>query len=140
MPRRFEGNAATPMADLDRLISGLAADAINTQIRLDHGYAADLELHGSIPQGPRSWVPAPLRHRVREMSFDLRVLMDTRRVRGASVFAGVAVRALPLNISFDVRYQTSESEQSRVKLLVNQVPAPARQEEPQDGNPHEQID
>ncbi len=120
-----------PVGDL---AAGLARDAINTQFRLDEAYEQELQQwRKSCKQilkeneqptsfGNPSFITEvmktliPSRMFIKEFELNCRVRIDVERR------FGFEIKAVPLNLGYDIRYSTTKTVDSKIQLHVEQVP------------------
>lgn len=109
---------------ISTLIAAAAAGMVETQKRFDRAYEDDCDSFARVlaaaPADPlRSIVMdlAPARPLAGSQEIEFRIQVE---VVGSTEFS---LQAAPLNLGFDVRYETTASNTSRVRLMVQQTTA-----------------
>jgi hypothetical protein len=114
--------ARIPMAPMTELVAALCADAVQVQRVFDTAQGQDLlryrdlfaQLGDFLGPGAGTWL-AP-RMMLRSFEISTRVAVSVERTHG------VEVRVLPLNIGYDLRYGSTATSESRIRVRVEQVP------------------
>ena len=112
------------MNPIKSLIAKLATDAINIQLILDEDHSVQERAFKAVMSEAPEIIKdvllplRPLKYEVRKFDLTLRVLLSISREKGFEV------RALPLNLGYDLRYGTTATSESRITFQVEQVPIP----------------
>lgn len=114
--------AKRAVASFGELMQRLARDAIRIQQRLDAAHADEWRrfervvaaVGHEVPEVARALAPSRLRVHRFELACRVRLEVDRRH--------GYEIKAMPLNVGYDVRYGTTAADESRVRLEVVQVP------------------
>lgn len=109
---------------IKNLIAKLAMDAINIQMILDEDYLVqERQFEILMREAPGIIKDAllplrPPRYDARKFELTFRVLLSINREKEFEI------RAVPLNIGYNLRYGSTATSESRINLQVEQVPIP----------------
>ena len=106
---------------LNRLVAGIAVDAVNVQRLLDEAHACDLARLRAAERLPVAFAEALVADRLRVKRFE----MEAGVVLGETRTTGFRVGAFTVNAGFEMRYGAGVERQSRIRICVDQVPVEA---------------
>jgi len=112
------------MNSIKNLIAKLATDAINVQMILDYDHSMqERQFEVLMSEAPGIVKDAllvfrPPKYDVREFELTFRVLLSISREQRYEI------KAVPLNMGYDLRYGSTATSESRIKIRVEQVPIP----------------
>lgn len=119
------GRSVERLIQLNRLLSGLAIDAVNVQILLDRGFVESFDAlavgHDSLEEIPEQLVAALAPRRQFAAHFE----MELGIALGQTTEVGLTIGAVVVNACYELRYGSAVRQHSRVRLEIEQVPAPA---------------
>lgn len=111
--------------ELNRLLTALAVDAVNLQLVLDHGYIESRDALAGVAE-PLRHLPEPIastlappRQQVRRFELELGIVV------GQSAQSRAAIGARVVNAGYESRFASVARRQSRVRIVIEQVPAPS---------------
>ena len=107
---------------LAAMVAALSADAVTVQRLFDQAYEDEmvacrdaLALLSTVLDGAAAAV-APSRLALRTFEIETRVRLAIDRTKG------VEVKVSPLNLGYDLRYESSATQESRIRIQVAQAP------------------
>jgi hypothetical protein len=107
---------------LAAMVAALSADAVTVQRMFDQAYEDELVacrdavalLHTALGGAAAALVPSRLALRTFEVETRVRFAIDRTK--------GVEVKVSPLNLGYDLRYESSATQESRIRIQVAQAP------------------
>lgn len=113
------------ISDLDAVITDLTAAAIRTQMRLNAAHLHALNEFKSVVEGAPPEARDLLQPLTPSLEFVRNFEIEVTSEFDAERTLGFAIQARPLNLGYSILHSKKQSEQSSIRLFVEQVPVKA---------------